>query len=82
MESEDEHNAHTWTSLPWQVDKLVLKLRNHPERTREAEAPRAKLIGGRKSTATEQPPARGMEPREAVKLRTIARPRLISPSNK
>ena len=79
---DGDDNAHTWRSLAWTAALLVKKLKDHPERTREAEAPRAKLIGGRKSTATEQPPARGMEPREAVKLRTIARPRLISPSNK
>jgi hypothetical protein len=67
METEDENAEHTWTSLPWQVQKLVLKLRNQtPERLAEAEAPASKSREGKSLEETSAPP---LERREAVKFK-------------
>jgi hypothetical protein len=67
METEDE-NARTWTSLPWQVQKLVLKLRNQtPERLAEAEAPASKSREGKSLEETSAPPSE--KRREAVKFK-------------
>lgn len=71
METEDERDEHTFTSLPWQVNKLVRKLRNQaPKGAPQPEGHGAESREGG-STATEQPNAHAENGREVLKLQIV-----------